>query len=116
MASINFSRRLTGLTMVAALGVSGCSQEPRQNATPASEGSGSMAQSNSGDAVAVSPLPPEERPATSGEGVALPRASPAPSALFNAAYQRREDHWDQVLYLCDGIGGDRVKLVTMPNA
>ncbi len=49
-------------------------------------------------------------------GVPLPRATPAPSALFNAAYQRVEDHWEQVIYLCDGIGGDRVKLVTTPNA
>lgn len=49
-------------------------------------------------------------------GVPLPLARPAPSALFNAAYQRVEDHWEQVFYLCDGVGGDRVKLVTTPNA
>ncbi len=49
-------------------------------------------------------------------GVPLPPASPAASALFNAAYQRVEDDWEQVIYLCDGIGGDRVKLVTTPNA
>ena len=52
----------------------------------------------------------------SHNGVSLPRATAAPSALFNAAYQRVEDHWEQVLFLCDGVGGDRVKLVTMPNA
>lgn len=49
-------------------------------------------------------------------GVPLPRANRAPSALFNAAFQRVEDDWVQVLYLCDGVGGDRVKLVTMPDA
>lgn len=50
------------------------------------------------------------------DGVALPRATAAPSALFNAAYQRVEDHWEQILFLCDGVGGDRVQLITVPNA
>lgn len=76
--------------------------------------------------------PPQERAATepapaapsrspqpvdrAERGVPLPLAGPADSALFHAAYQRVEDDWQQVLFLCDGIGGERVKLVTMPNA
>lgn len=59
---------------------------------------------------------PTAVPLAGPAGVPLPRATPAPSAIFHAAYQRVEDHWEQVLFLCDGIGGDRVKLVTVPNA
>lgn len=116
MAPVNSGRCWTELTLVVALGASGCGQAPRQSAAPSGEGSASMAQPDVGTAVAASPPPPERRPATSAESVALPRAAPAPSALFSAAYQRKEGDWEQVLYLCDGIGGDRVKLVTMPNA
>lgn len=53
---------------------------------------------------------------TNAAGVSLLRAKPAPSALFNAAYQRVEDQWEPVLFLCDGVGGDRIKVVTTPNA
>ena len=116
MIPIHFGRRVTWFASILALGVSGCGQGPRHNATSASERSVPVSQSGVGNAVAVSPPTAEQGSATSGGGVALPRADPAPSALFNAAYQRKEDHWDRVLYLCDGIGGDRVKLVTMPNA
>lgn len=63
---------------------------------------------------AAGPVPADTADAPAG--VPLPRADPAPSALFHAAYQRVEDDWEQLLYLCDGIDGDRVKLVTMPNA
>ena len=49
-------------------------------------------------------------------GLLLPDAALAPSALFNAAYQRVENNWEQILYLCDGVDDDRVKLITMPNA
>lgn len=49
-------------------------------------------------------------------GEPLPSARPAPSALFNAAYQRDEADWVQVLFLCDGVDGDRVQLITTPDA
>jgi hypothetical protein len=49
-------------------------------------------------------------------GSPLLSARPAPSALFNAAYQRTEADWSQVLFLCDGVDGDRVKLITTPDA
>ncbi len=49
-------------------------------------------------------------------GVPLPHTAPAPSALFNAAYQRVESDWEPVLFLCDGVDSGRVKLVTTPNA
>ena len=49
-------------------------------------------------------------------GVPLPRAAPAPSALFNAAFQRVESDWEPVLYLCDEVDSDRVTLITTPNA
>lgn len=49
-------------------------------------------------------------------GAPLPSARPAPSALFNAAYQRTEADWSQVLFLCDGVNGDRVSLITTPDA
>ena len=52
----------------------------------------------------------------SPSGVPLPRAAPAPSARFNAAYQRVENDWEPVLYLCDGVDSDRMKLITTPNA
>lgn len=51
-----------------------------------------------------------------GPGRPLPSAEPAPSALLNAAYQRDEADWVQVLFLCDGIAGDRVQLITTPDA
>ena len=47
---------------------------------------------------------------------ALPPADPSTSALFHAAYQRVEDDWQQVLFLCDGVAGDRVILITTPDA
>ena len=114
MAPVNCGRCWTALTLIIALGASGCGQQARQSAAPTSEGSALITQPD--DAVAAPPPTIEQQSATGAEGVALPRANPAPSALFNAAYQRKEGDWEQVLYLCDGIGGDRVKLVTMPNA
>lgn len=47
--------------------------------------------------------------------LALTRAPSAPSARFNAAYQRVEDHWERVLFLCDGVDGHRIKLLTVPD-
>lgn len=115
MAPRNSGRCWTALTLVVALGASGCNQTPRQSAMPTGDGSAPIAPADAGTAKAA--LPPTDRQvAASADGVALPRANPAPSALFSAAYQRKEGDWEQVLYLCDGIGNDRVKLVTMPNA
>lgn len=71
-------------------------------------------------AVPTSPIPSPTSsargPAQAPAGAALPLAEPAPSALFHAAYQRVEDDWVQVLFLCDGVDGDRVKLITVLNA
>ena len=116
MTPINSGRCWTALTLIIALGASGCGQEPQQSEAPTGDSSALKAQPDAGAATAAALPPTEQQSATSVEGVALTSAAPAPSALFNAAYQRKEGDWEQVLYLCDGIGGDRVKLVTMPNA
>lgn len=67
---------------------------------------------------AVPPDSPQKGPAppVARTGQSLPSARPAPSALFNAAYQRDEAGWVQVLFLCDGVEGDRVQLITTPDA
>ena len=49
-------------------------------------------------------------------GVPLPRAAPAPSALFNAAFQRVESDCELALYLCDEVDSDRVTLITTSYA
>ena len=49
-------------------------------------------------------------------GTSLPRAKPSGSALFNAAYHRSGSDWEQLLFLCDGVNGERVRLLTTPNA
>ena len=46
----------------------------------------------------------------------LPTAKPAASALFNAACHRTGSDWEQAIFVCDGIDGDRIKVVTTPNA
>lgn len=43
-------------------------------------------------------------------------APPAGSALSNAAYHRTAGRWEQVMFLCDGVNGKKVKIVTAPNA
>ena len=50
------------------------------------------------------------------KGVPVPVARPSGSALFNAAYHRSGRNWDPVLFLCDGVNGRRVVIVTTPNA
>lgn len=77
-------------------------------ALDASSGGGSAVEAPTTPATPIEPAP--------SHGVALPRAEPAPSALFNAGYQRVESDWVPILFLCDGVGGDRVKLVTTPDA
>lgn len=46
----------------------------------------------------------------------LPIPQPAGNASAVAAYQRVEDRWTPIRYLCDGIAGDRVQVMTMPGA
>ena len=46
----------------------------------------------------------------------LALANPSGSALFNAAYHRTGNDWEQAIFLCDGVDGDRVKVVSTPNA
>ena len=46
----------------------------------------------------------------------LALAKPSGSALFNAAYHRTGNNWEQAIFLCDGVDGDRIKVVTTPNA
>lgn len=66
---------------------------------------------------APSAVPPRPAPTrVAAAGAPLPSAPPAPSALLNAAYQRDESDWVQILFLCDGVNGDRVQLVTTPDA
>ena len=55
-------------------------------------------------------------PAKLVTGSTLATAKPAGSALFNAAYHRNRSGWEQTLFLCDGVNGERIRLVTMPNA
>ena len=43
-------------------------------------------------------------------------AKPSGSALFNAAYVNAGGDWQQIILLCDGIDGDRIRIATMPNA
>lgn len=64
------------------------------------------------------PSPSPDRSAVLQERAArpLPLAEPAPSALFHAAYQRVEDRWEPIIYLCDGVDARRVKLITTPDA
>lgn len=98
--------------------VASCGQAPH-DAAPSSKVSASgvgVASPRIGGQADKGGPSPATAPRAGPAGVPLPRATPAPSALFHAAYQRVEDHWEQVLYLCDGVGGDRIKLVTMPNA
>ena len=49
-------------------------------------------------------------------GAPLRAAKTSGSALFNAAYVKAGGDWEQVILLCDGIDGDRIRVVTMPNA
>ena len=111
-------RSATILGFVVALIVTSCGQAPDNSAplsnVPASEAG--MASPDIGDQADKGGASLATARRGGPTGVPLPLAKPAPSALFNAAYQRVEDHWEQVIYLCDGIDGDRVKLVTTPNA
>ena len=43
-------------------------------------------------------------------------AKPSGSALFNAAYLNAGGDWEQLILLCDGIDGDRIRIATIPNA
>ena len=43
-------------------------------------------------------------------------AKPSGSALFNAAYLNVGGDWEKLILLCDGIDGDRIRIVRMPNA
>ena len=52
--------------------------------------------------------------ATNGDS--LPVAKPSGSALLHAAYHRSGGAWEPVLFLCDGVNGRRVVIVTTPNA
>ncbi len=77
------------------------------------------AQPSNTAAAPTSPIPSPtssvHSPSAAFADAALPLAEPAPSALFQAAYQRVGDDWVQVLFLCDAVDGDRVKLITVPN-
>lgn len=107
---------VTGLALAILAG--GCQQAPGGDATESKALT---------EVAGAKPGPAEARPSAkdasaprprqaAAAGVPLPPAKPAPSALFNAAYQRVENDWEQIIYLCDGVRGDRVTLVTMPNA
>ena len=54
--------------------------------------------------------------ASAAGDIPLPVAKPSGSALFHAAYQRSGRNWEPVMFLCDGVNGTRVKVVTTPNA
>ena len=49
-------------------------------------------------------------------GSGLPMAKPAGSALMNAAYHRNGHVWEPLMFLCDGVNGEQVRLITAPNA
>lgn len=108
------------LASVAALAVASCgapSNKTQPCDTAANSSDKTTGEPSSGESGAPALTPAADAtPGTNPSGVPLPRAAPAPSALFNAAYQRVESDWEQILYLCDGVDGDRVKLITMPNA
>ena len=108
------------LASVAALAVASCGApsnktQPRDTAANNSDRTTGEPSSGESGAPAMTPVA-GATPGANPSGVSLPRAAPAPSALFNAAYQRVKSDWEQILYLCDGVDGDRVKLITMPNA
>lgn len=96
------------LTLAAILLLAGCGGEPERE-QPANTAAAPMTSLRS-------PTPAADLLTGAPAGVALPLAEPAPSALFHAAYQRVEDDWVPVLFLCDGVDGDRVKLITTPTA
>ena len=108
------------LASVATLAVASCgapsnTTQPRDTAANNSDRITREPSSGESGTPAMTPVA-DATPGANPSGVSLSRAAPAPSALFNAAYQRVESDWEQILYLCDGVDGDRVKLITMPNA
>ena len=63
----------------------------------------------------LSEMPAATRLRTAMSG-RLPVARPSGSGLLNAAYHRNGINWDPVMFLCDGVNGGQVRLVTTPNA
>ena len=108
--------RLTStLSAALALAAAACGQ--------GSQGGGSARDENDAGTVST-PVQSRATPTPAGSGAPRDKefavgptvARPASSALLNAAYHRTGDGWEPVLFLCDGIDGDRVRIVTTPSA
>ena len=110
-------RPATNLTAALVLVAAGCGQQPESFNGPrgaASRGAELPTKAPghlTRDASRIQSAPPATATSTG-----LPIAKPAGSALFNAAYLRNGRDWEQVMFLCDGVNGEQVRLVTTPNA